>query len=972
MQLDRYEVQGEIARGGFGVVYRAWDPTLQREVAIKVLLDDRDPDEVERFLREGQAATRIRHANVLRILGGGSAEGRPYLVMELVEGPTLAARIAREREGLLVAEAVDLVVELASGLESAHQAGVLHRDLKPENVLFLEGRPLLTDFGIARLADARSLTQTGELLGTPGYMAPEQIEGDRARLGPPTDVYGLGAILYASLTGRAPFEGPTLLATLDQVLRTSPSPPSTHRAEVDRRLDAICLRALAREPGERYASAAEFAAALEGWATPDPASERSGGPALAIVAVLFLLAGGLAAGAWSLSSAPPEEAPAPTGSRSPAPSLAVRPSVVPTPSASAPTPLPSDTPPARSSREAAELLARGRAAIERDLDEAMLLLSQAALDPATQQAARVEQALVQVKRRRLRAAQGYLDATAGKPAPTADVARANYVAGRLLYELGQKAKSHALFQKAVKRKRSGLYLAWLGITAPSKARAPLLAEASALAPEDPAVLHLELLCDLTYTKSPPVARALLLRFEAALEEAPLSPYLAFYAPRLRWYAGDVEGALESGRATLEAWPSYRNPYREAGWILSERSLQVPPLERGRYLEEARRTFEEGLKHFPQDVALTRERAWLFVRMGQLGRAVEAHEQLLSFEVPGKVSAWSLHNTYLAVQQFFLHAVQSRDLQGVQDAERAGALGQSVLDQMAATGYLRTRSYGKTAEVEALTRTDLRLLLGRVLGIQRRWQSAARVLSPEIARGPRQGAARYLHYLNREEEALYSLRPQRPLEELNDEWNALFLSGHRAGIAESLEAKAVRKLPLPSQEFIDRVKGMRQVALRLELCDAISADPYRLEREAAIRARVVRADPGNLLAWHALLRQLLRHERTVSALQAIAAMPEAIAQDPLILALKGEVLSANALVTGKDQEEQFAKAEAAFKQALAQEPRFEAVTKALLEHDLRRARPLRARRAFDELAERLPAAERERLEAEVLRLEKEER
>ncbi|MBL4845440.1 MAG: serine/threonine protein kinase [Planctomycetes bacterium] len=196
MQIGQYEVLGEIARGGFGVVYRARD-TQGSEVAIKVLLDARDEDEVERFLREGDAATRMSHPNLVRVHGMGRDQGRPYLVMDYVDGPTLASRLARHGH-LPLRESARLVADLARAVSAAHAAGVLHRDLKPENVLFEGDRPLLTDFGIARVADARTLTQTGELLGTPGYMAPEQIEGDRTRFGPPTDVYGLGAILSRS------------------------------------------------------------------------------------------------------------------------------------------------------------------------------------------------------------------------------------------------------------------------------------------------------------------------------------------------------------------------------------------------------------------------------------------------------------------------------------------------------------------------------------------------------------------------------------------------------------------------------------------------------------------------------------------------------------------------------------------------------------------------------------------------------
>ncbi|MBL4847724.1 MAG: SUMF1/EgtB/PvdO family nonheme iron enzyme [Planctomycetes bacterium] len=255
--IDQYQVFDELGRGGFGVVYLARHPNLDRPVALKLLLDagDADAKALERFRREAQAAAKIRHPAIVTIHDLGVHEGKPYYVMEYVEGTTLKQRIAREGP-LEIDEAVAILIQLTEAIAAAHAEGVLHRDLKPENIIDVEGEDRLkvADFGLARELgeDRERLTRTGAMVGTPGYMSPEQAAGEREQVDKRSDVYGLGATLFALLTGHAPFDGGSPISTIAKLLREDAPPPSRHRKEIPSDLDAICARALARKPRDRY------------------------------------------------------------------------------------------------------------------------------------------------------------------------------------------------------------------------------------------------------------------------------------------------------------------------------------------------------------------------------------------------------------------------------------------------------------------------------------------------------------------------------------------------------------------------------------------------------------------------------------------------------------------------------------------------------------------------------------------------
>ncbi|MBL4843943.1 MAG: serine/threonine protein kinase, partial [Planctomycetes bacterium] len=295
MRIGPYEILGELGRGGMGVVYRAFDPQLQRQVAIKVLAAaaGASSHQRQRFDAEALALARFRHPGVVQLHSAGEERGCPYLVMDYVVGESLEERL--ERGTLPPADAVTLLIALGHSLTAAHGAGILHRDLKPANVLIRQedGRPVLIDFGLAKdLAEgALGPTRTGAIVGTPGYWSPEQARGDRTQVGPWTDVYGLGALLYATLTGGPPFRGGHLAEVVIATLNQRAEPPSRSAPEVDSALDRICLRCLAKNPSERYAGPTELVEALEGWQAGARSTGRARGYVLLGVALILVVLG---------------------------------------------------------------------------------------------------------------------------------------------------------------------------------------------------------------------------------------------------------------------------------------------------------------------------------------------------------------------------------------------------------------------------------------------------------------------------------------------------------------------------------------------------------------------------------------------------------------------------------------------------------------------------------------------------------
>jgi WD40 repeat protein/tetratricopeptide (TPR) repeat protein/tRNA A-37 threonylcarbamoyl transferase component Bud32 len=285
--IGRYEIRGQIGAGGMGTVYRAFDPQLQRDVAVKVpKFNGPEAHQAvarQRFLREARAAAPIRHKHVCPIHDVGEHHGVPYVVMAYVAGMSLAQRLAAGGRFEDVQEAVALARQVAEALEVVHGHGIIHRDLKPGNILLdKDGQAVLTDFGLARSCDdSEHLTADGALLGTPAYMAPEQASLTLGPTGPWTDIYSLGVVLYQMLTGRLPFEGPTL-EVIYKIAQETPPRPTQHRPDLDPALEGILLKALARRGQERYPGARAFGDVLGQWAA-GPAAVPDG-PAASVPA----------------------------------------------------------------------------------------------------------------------------------------------------------------------------------------------------------------------------------------------------------------------------------------------------------------------------------------------------------------------------------------------------------------------------------------------------------------------------------------------------------------------------------------------------------------------------------------------------------------------------------------------------------------------------------------------------------------
>jgi len=275
--IGGYTIGAVLGKGGMGAVYRASGPQ-GKQVAIKVMLGGSEvaANLLERFRREAEAVAKVGHQQgIVQIHDFGSHQGAPYAVMELVEGDDLAKRV--KAGPVPLEDALRYAEGVARAVARCHAAGVLHRDLKPANVLVRaeDDAPLLTDFGLALDESAERLTQTGELMGTPAYMPPEQAEGDKSAIDERTDVYALGAVLYELVAGRPPFEGKNQMVVLRNVFMTKPDAVQTHRPDAPTDVDVICQKALAKDPAIRYASAADFADDVARLRRGDPITARA-------------------------------------------------------------------------------------------------------------------------------------------------------------------------------------------------------------------------------------------------------------------------------------------------------------------------------------------------------------------------------------------------------------------------------------------------------------------------------------------------------------------------------------------------------------------------------------------------------------------------------------------------------------------------------------------------------------------------
>jgi serine/threonine protein kinase len=299
VSIPGYEILEVLGEGGMGVVYKARQVALNRLVAIKMTLagPHARPEQLARFRTEAEAVAQLRHPNVVQIYEVGDCAGQPYFSMEYLDGGTLAQKLSTSL--LPARQAAQLIATLADAVHAAHQRGIIHRDLKPANILLQkdEGRRMkdeapqdpdssfilhpssfqakITDFGLAKqLNDVKGQTQTGAIMGTPSYLSPEQAEGKTREIGPATDLYALGAILYEMLTGRPPFQGESTLDILEQVRLQEPVPPGRLQRKVPRDLETICLKCLAKDPKKRYACAADLSEDLRRYLAGQPILAR--------------------------------------------------------------------------------------------------------------------------------------------------------------------------------------------------------------------------------------------------------------------------------------------------------------------------------------------------------------------------------------------------------------------------------------------------------------------------------------------------------------------------------------------------------------------------------------------------------------------------------------------------------------------------------------------------------------------------
>jgi serine/threonine protein kinase len=286
--FGRFQITRQLGEGAMGAVYLAYDPQLQRYVALKTPFLADDPAVVQRFFREARSAAQIRSPYVCPIYEVGSFAGVPCLAMAYIEGRSLARWLRDEVHTLY--EVVGLFSKIASGLQKAHAHAIIHRDLKPDNIMVdSDGDPIIMDFGLARRVDDETqVTSPGGLLGTPAYMSPEQIRGEQDKIGPQSDLYSLGVVLYEALTGALPFQG-SLMTVLHKVIHEEPAPPSAVQPTIPpgAPIEQICLKMMAKRPTDRYAGMAEVTAAFQQLPRPQTPQTASSRPRASLWSVIW-------------------------------------------------------------------------------------------------------------------------------------------------------------------------------------------------------------------------------------------------------------------------------------------------------------------------------------------------------------------------------------------------------------------------------------------------------------------------------------------------------------------------------------------------------------------------------------------------------------------------------------------------------------------------------------------------------------
>ena len=292
-KVGRYQIQEELGRGAMGVVYRGFDPTIGRQVAIKTIpLDTGDPEVLMRFRREAQAAGILSHPNIVTIYDAGEDQGLCYIAMELVEGETLQRVIGRSP--VPVERAIPIVEQVGAALDHAHSRQIIHRDIKPSNIMITGGHVKVMDFGVAKITNM-GMTRSGQALGTPSYMSPELVKG--AALDGRSDIFSLGVVLYEMFAWTKPFAGENITTVIYQIVGEQPQAPTELNPSLHPGLDRVVLKALAKDPAERYQNCAELVADLKGHAEGAP--RQSAGAKAAV------LAPAAAAGVSAVKRTPP-------------------------------------------------------------------------------------------------------------------------------------------------------------------------------------------------------------------------------------------------------------------------------------------------------------------------------------------------------------------------------------------------------------------------------------------------------------------------------------------------------------------------------------------------------------------------------------------------------------------------------------------------------------------------------------------
>jgi len=882
-RIGPYEVIREVARGGFGAVYEARGPAGER-VAIKVLLAYDDPREVERFLREGKVVQALGHPGIVRVHQVG-VDPKPYLVMDFVGGESLQERLLRGGpwQGSTAAR---LIRELCDAVAAANEQGVLHRDLKPHNVLLAGRKALLTDFGIARVAGARDLTLSGEMLGTPGYMAPEQIHGDRASFGAHTDVYGLGATLYALLTGRPPFQGDSVLATLDRAVREDPAPPST-LCSVDAGLEQICLRALAREPGERYPDAPALADALLAWEGASRGGSRGPGRLIAGAA----LAGLVVAGAWWASGLAPSPRQGAGSARTPEPSAS---------SGADPGEAESAT------RRLADLEPRLEGYDPRTL-EALAALGAELKGSDARRCRLWRTILLALEKKAGPARELFEDTKRGEHGPAHD-AFYEFARGQLLIAEGAGLEqARERFQRAWEVDPRPAYAAWCGLLSSGRARRSWLERAQDLERDHPDVVALEVRVARAQDDLESGGRAKVVqRIAEALARHPAHPTLLYegvydayvHAQRLR-QGGEQAAAQKLERLAIgwaedleRFWPLSPGALRQVGWLFGRRGIDAERSKRPALFAQGVERLSRALERAPGLESVRRERMSLYGRLSRFELALQDYEALGGGERGDEKTLHGMTTMVCAMLKEERLTWAQADAPTLLAAFKAAKEAWVQLERRFPQAWQRLARRTRQGQNAGSRMVQLGIDLARLLGMNRRWADSETVFASCAERISESQATELEALLllrrgrNTLERAYYGGRDAKTWVKrgLVDLRRSHELGQPSAGLVFELwraVLQAPGKLQLERGELSAADQALVQVAQAADLGDRPA--------KAAALARAAAAWPYDPLLRYLAILELSRQSRHEAALELWRGAPEEQEREHPLLLLAAAVV-----------------------------------------------------------------------------------